>query len=336
MSNHQAYCCNEPQCDRACLKATEKGLVCPNGHLFPYAPGTKVPIFTSEQEGANEYSIKDAANIHDNALRWVFKTFGTDEASLRRNLISRLGLNKGARVLVTGAGTGNDLPYIAESLANHGEIFAQDFAQYMLLAGVERHQSETEKLGIELHFSVSDATNLPFLDCYFDAAYHFGGINLFSDIRKGIAEMNRVVKNNGKVVVSDEGLAPWLMETEYGKMLINNNSLYACDIPLSLLPETARDVRISWELCNSFYVIEFTVSDQPLQIDIDVPHVGKRGGSIRTRYLGQLEGIDPALRDRIYGEAERAGMSRVEYLELLLDAGLKNKKRIAYETVSGR
>lgn len=325
--DQQIYCCIYPECDRALLETAANGLKCPNGHLFPYASGTKIPIFTCEQEDANEYSVNNAAIIHDNSLRWVFETFGTDEVSLRRNLISRLALKKGARVLVTGAGAGNDLPFIAESLANQGEIFAQDFAQQMLLAGAERHQSEIENLGIEIHFSVSDAANLPLPDHYFDAAYHFGGINLYSDIRKGIFEMNRVVKNNGKVVIGDEGLAPWLKKTEYGKMLISNNPLYECEIPLTLIPETAKDVRVSWELSNCFYVIDFTVSKQPLRIDIDVPHVGTRGGSIRTRHFGHLEGIKPALRDRIYTEAERAGMSRVEFLELLLHSGLSEKEK---------
>ncbi|EHP40429.1 type 11 methyltransferase [Cupriavidus basilensis OR16] len=225
-------------------------------------------------------------------------------------------------MLVTGAGAGNDLPYLARSLGGQGEIFAQDIAQQMLLAGVERHQADLAHSDLELHFSVSDATNLPFQDGYFDAAYHFGGINLFPDIRKGIAEMNRVVRPGGKVVIGDEGLAPWLSDTEFGKMLIRNNPLYACKVPLGLLPESAKSVRLSWELSNCFYVIEFSVADQPLHINIDVPHLGMRGGSIRTRYFGQLEGVDPTLRDHIYAEAERLGLSRVECIESLLRRGL--------------
>jgi hypothetical protein len=105
-------------------------------------------------------------------------------------------------------------------------------------------------------------------------------------------------------------------------MLIKNNSLYAYDAPLALLPVNARSVNLSWELCNTFFVIEFVVSDVPLPINIDVPHIGRRGGSIRTRYQGQVEGIDPALRDQLYAEAEKLGVSRVEYLESLLKKGL--------------
>jgi SAM-dependent methyltransferase len=326
MPGKQMYCCINPECDRVTLRKTADGLVCPNGHFFPYATGTEVPIFKCKELGTNEYSLEDSAKIHDNALRWVCKTFDTKESTLRTRLVSRLGLKEGQRVLVTGAGAGNDLLYIAEELGHNGEIYAQDIAKQMLMAGVDRHQKKLEKKGGTINFSISDAANLPFKEGFFDAAYHFGGINLFPDIQKGIEEMNRVVKNGGKIVISDEGLAPWLMDTEFGKMLIKNNPLYASEIPLHLLPGNARDVRLSWELCNCFYVLEFTVSDEPLRINIDVPHVGKRGGSIRTRYYGELEGIAPEIRDRIYEAAEKAGKSRVDYMESLLLAGLKGEE----------
>jgi len=282
-----------------------------------------VPLFACEVEDANDYTLEDATTIHDNSLRWVFDTFGTDEPTLRKSLVSRLHLSKGETILVTGAGTGNDLPFMVESLGGAGVIYAQDISKQMLMAGVDRYGSQKNAFGVEIYFSVSDATNLPFGENAFDAAYHFGGLNLFPDIRKGISEMNRVVKPGGRIVISDEGAAPWLKPTELGKMLIKNNPLYAFDAPLSLLPDTARSVNLSWELCNCFYVIEFKVSDTPLHITIDVPHIGKRGGSIRSRYLGQLEGIDPSLRDRVYAEAEKQGISRVEYLERLLRKGIE-------------
>ncbi len=321
MSTH--YCCTESDCNHAPLLGHDDGFHCQNEHIFPYIQGTKVPLFACEAEDANDYTLEDATTIHDNSLRWVFDTFGTDEPTLRKNLVSRLHLSKGETILVTGAGTGNDLPFLAESMKGAGVIYAQDISKQMLMAGVDRYGSQKNALGVEIYFSVSDATNLPFGDNAFDAAYHFGGLNLFPDIRKGISEMNRVVKPRGRIVISDEGAAPWLKPTELGKMLIKNNPLYAYDAPLSLLPDTARSVNLSWELSNCFYVIEFTVSDTPPHINIDVPHIGKRGGSIRSRYLGQLEGIDPSIRDRVYSEAEKQGISRVEYLERLLKKGFE-------------
>ena len=322
MAANSSYCCTEPGCLKAPLAQKSEGLICPNGHFFPFATGTNIPIFASETENANEYSRVNAAEMHDNALRWVFLTFDTDEAGLRERLVTRLGLRRGARVLVTGAGAGNDLPYLDRALSGDGVVFAQDIAKQMLLSGASRCQTEISNSAVEYHFSVSDATNLPFSNGFFDAAYHFGGINLFPDIAKGIAEMNRVVKPGGIVVIGDEGLAPWLVDTDFGKMLVTNNPLYACAPPLGALPDTARSVKVTWELSNCFYVIEFVVSDKPLPINIDVPHVGKRGGSIRSRHFGQMEGVNPNLRDQVYAEAERLGISRVDYLESALRASL--------------
>jgi SAM-dependent methyltransferase len=317
-----AYRCPTSACDRARLAETSAGLACPSGHVVPFIPGTKVPVFSREPDDATEYASGFSAEKHDNALRWVLSTFHADEAALRRSLVARLQLREGGRVLITGAGTGNDLPYLAQALGGSGEIYAQDIAQQMLLAGVERYRGEVERTGIGLFFSVSDATSLPFADGEFDAAYHFGGINLFADVRRGIAEMNRVVRNGGRVVVGDEGIAPWLRSSEIGQALIRNNALYACEAPLGLLPETVRAPILSWELCNTFYVIEFSVASDPLPIDIDVRHLGTRGGTVRTRYFGQLEGVDPGLRDLVYAEAERRGQSRVEYLESILRRAL--------------
>lgn len=322
MTGLTVYRCTNTGCYHAQLTPVSNGLICPNGHMFSFAPETAIPIFAGENEDNSEYSRDNAAQMHDNALRWVFATFQADEAGLRQRLVDRIGLKRGQRVLVTGAGAGNDLPYVAKALSGRGDIYVQDIAKAMLLAGVSRHGRQLEELGVGLHFSVSDATNLPFSDGFFDAAYHFGGINLFPDIAKGIAEMNRVVNPGGTIVIGDEGLAPWLVKSELGRMLINNNALYANIPPLWALPETARSVKLSWELSNCFYVIEFQASQIPLAVNIDVPHLGKRGGTIRSRYFGQLEGVDPTLRERVYQEADRRGMSRVAFLESALRATL--------------
>ncbi len=321
MKTDPHYYCTDTGCQRLRLKEDETGLHCPNGHFFPYIQGTQVPVFACEEINANEYSQENAALIHDNAFQWVFQTFKTDESTLRQNLVSRLELSKGQKVLVTGVGSGHDLPFVIQSLEGNGTIYAQDISKQMLMVGVETYKS-IQTTGVNVFFSASDATNLPFADDFFDAAYHFGGLNLFSNCRQGIFEMHRVVRPEGKVLICDEGIAPWLKETELGKMLIKNNPLYAYDAPLSLLPEYAKSVKLSWELSHCFYVIEFNAAKVPPDINLDIPHIGKRGGSIRSRYLGQLEGVNPVLRDKVYAMAEKKGISRVQYLEQLLSTEL--------------
>lgn len=317
-----AYCCPQKGCNHILLKEEEMGLRCENGHFYEYAPGVTIPVFAKAEENINEYTVHDAAVMHDNALKWLFATFNENEHSIRAQLVARLQLKKGDTVLVTGAGACNDLPFIATALHGSGVIYAQDISEQMLLMGAERCQKSSADLGTKIFFSVSDATALPFGDHFFDAAYHFGGINLFSDIGKGIAEMGRVVKPRGKIVIGDEGLAPWLQATELGEMLIQNNPLYAFNPPLQYLPKHAQEVKLTWELGNSFYCIDFTVAEEP-DVNLDVKHVGLRGGSIRTRYFGQLEGINPVLKEKLYAEAQKQGVSRVDFLESILSNALE-------------
>ena len=73
---------------------------------------------------------------------------------------------------------------------------------------------------------MSDALSLPYCDNYFDAVYHFGGINLFGNIRLAISEMERVCKLGGQVMFGDESVAMHLRDSDYGKMFIHNNSLW--------------------------------------------------------------------------------------------------------------
>ena len=90
---------------------------------------------------------------------------------------------------------------------------------------------------------------------------------------------------------------------------------------LNLVPVTARDVNLSWVIGNCFYLIEFTSSHQDVEVRLDIPHIGRRGGSIATRFLGQLEGIDPELKVS-YTLKRKRGISRVEMLEGIVKGAL--------------
>lgn len=318
-SDYRCTRCSSP------LNFTTTALKCEHGHEFSFLVNSnEVPIFDHTVNDSNEYSTNRAVEVHDNALNWLFETFGGSESELRKKLVRRLNLVPGQKVLVTGVGAGNDLPFIANALGYRGEVFAQDYSIQMLRSAITR-SSETYKIPDGLiKFSVSDATNLPFFDSFFDAAFHFGGINLFSDIKSGISEMSRVVKPGGKVVIGDEGLSPWIRDTEVGRMILNNNRLCYFQPPLEYLPETARDVTLQWELANYFYVIDFVTAAKPHEVKTNVWHAGSRGGTMATRYSGVLEGVDPNLKAEVYALAEKLGLSRVELLTQIINSGLRS------------
>ena len=328
-----------PYCDpvsKEKLAETESGLVGQNGERYPFlnvAIANKIPVFIDEKSlsGGDKisqtmYKKDDAESIYENFLSWLFETFKEDESSFRNSLIEKLKLKKGDRVLVTGCGLGDDIICILPTIGSTGELFAQDISDLMIAATARRLiGADVSPFDISnLYLSVSNASLLPYPDSYFDAAYHFGGINLFSDAKSAIGEMARVVKVGGKVMIGDEGVAPWLRENEYGKVAIANNKLWAFEPPLSLLPETASKAHLTWVLGNCFYIIDFEVAASLPLIDIDVPHVGTRGGSMRKRYFGQLEGIDPALKEKIASAASSAGTSASNWIEQVISKALIN------------
>ena len=286
--------------------------------------GSNIPVFDIQDDGINEFSVADAAQIHDNAMNWLFETHDTNEDELRNALIPKLELKEGFKVLMTATGAGNDLPYLAAEVGKSGKIFAQDIAKEMLLAAQQRASSMYHLNDYQIEYSLSDATDLPFNDNYFDAVFHFGGLNLYSDVVKGLSEMDRVAKDGAKVVVGDEGIAPWLKNTILSKKLINNNALYDCEAPIEAIPEGASDVEVSWVINNCFYVISFRSNKSNWNAKIDIPHVGRRGGTIRTRYEGKLEGVTPELRDKFYRHAEKKGVSRVDLLEQIISSEINN------------
>lgn len=325
------YCCpitKQPLRKEGKFFLTELGV---SYELLSSSSGKDIPVFISADQLSGGditsramYAKNDAEESYDNFLNWLFLTFDQKEREFRLGLIERLGVSPGHKVLVTGCGLGDDLKYLYPILGEHGELYAQDLSDLMV-AAASRRMAEMFPDSRNLHLSVSNASALPFPDGYFDAAYHFGGINLFSDIPSAIAEMARVTKVGGRVLLGDEGVAPWLKEKEFGKIAIRNNSLWASDAPLQYIPEYSRDVKLSWVLGNCFYIIDFTVSDCLPFMDIDVIHKGTRGGSMRTRYFGQLEGVDPNLKRLVQEASIGAGKSVSQWVEDALRSQLNTK-----------
>jgi len=204
------------------LRKVTSGLAGADGEHYPFLnveAVNPIPVFIDEKmlSGGDKisqtmYKKDNAESAYENFLKWLFETFKEDEFSFRSSLVEKLNLKEGDRVLVTGCGLGDDIKCIFPKIGSTGELFAQDISDLMIVA-TARRLSGTDGPSFNMNnlfLSVSNASMLPYQDSYFDAAYHFGGINLFSNIGAAIHEMARVVKVGGKVVIGDEGIASWL------------------------------------------------------------------------------------------------------------------------------
>ncbi|KAE8759287.1 methyltransferase domain-containing protein [Paraburkholderia madseniana] len=305
-------------------------------HQFLSGLDSDVPIPDFRDAGTLEeggqtslamYDFEGARQVYRNFLSWMFRTFRVDETEFRNDLIRRLRVSDGAHVLITGCGNGDDVLAALDAVGPTGRVYASDLAPEMVVA---THAALAEKGGDALartSLSVCNAGSLPFENDFFDAAFHFGGINLFDDIKGAIHEMTRVTKEGRRVVFGDEGVAPWLANTEYGRMVIANNYLWAHHAPIDLLPHAAVDPSLSWVLGNCFYLIDFEKCSSGPVIDPDVPHVGRRGGTMRSRYYGQLEGVSPELKEVVLKVAAEQKTSVAEWLERAIRESIDRNPR---------
>lgn len=306
------------------MSSCEEGVKDSSGNLFTHSEGRSSvidfiqPYVSSEYDQVNlqMYNSANSVDIYRNFLDWLFQTFDIEEQEFRARILSHLNLSPGMKVLITGCGLGEDIPLVSQAVGPDGEVHAQDISKAMVLESARKNTRPNTL------FTISNANCLPYATGYFDAVFHFGGINLFGDTQKAITELDRVCRKGGRVVFGDEGIASHLRGTQYFDIAVCNNKLWSAEPPMHLLPHGALDVQLNYVLGNCFYVIGYTSGKDFPYMNIDVPHKGGRGGTARTRYFGQLEGVAPEIKARLYAKAKELNLSAHALLEDILRSKL--------------
>jgi demethylmenaquinone methyltransferase/2-methoxy-6-polyprenyl-1,4-benzoquinol methylase len=114
----------------------------------------------------------------------------------RQRAVDIAGVGPGSRVLDVATGTGDLALELARRVAPAGEVVGSDFSEGMLA-----HARRKAGAAIDLRFEWGDALDLAYADDSFDAATVGFGVRNFSDLARGLAEMVRVVRPGGRVVV---------------------------------------------------------------------------------------------------------------------------------------
>jgi demethylmenaquinone methyltransferase / 2-methoxy-6-polyprenyl-1,4-benzoquinol methylase len=107
----------------------------------------------------------------------------------------------GARALDVATGTGDLALELAARVGPGGEVIGSDFAERMLDRARMKAAAADRAGGVRPRFEWGDALALPYADDSFDAATVGFGARNFSDLSRGLAEMVRVVRPGGRVVV---------------------------------------------------------------------------------------------------------------------------------------
>jgi len=122
--------------------------------------------------------------------------FGLD-GRWRRLAAAAADVSLGSRALDVCTGTGDLAFELATRVGPSGAAVGVDFSEEMLA----RARNKAEARRLPATFQTADALALPFDDDAFDGAtVAFGARNL-ADLDRGLAEMTRVVRTAGRVVV---------------------------------------------------------------------------------------------------------------------------------------
>jgi len=97
------------------------------------------------------------------------------------------------KVLEIGVGTGKNIPYYADDI----EITAIDFSEKMLAKAREK----AKKLNKQVELIQMDAQNMDFADNTFDMVFTTCVFCSVPDPVKGLKEIRRVCKPNGKIIM---------------------------------------------------------------------------------------------------------------------------------------
>lgn len=135
-----------------------------------------------------------------------FAVIGTTLQLVGELLAEAVDVRAGERVLDVAAGNGNATLAAARRFAR---VTSTDYVPALLEKGAARAAAE----GLDVHFQVADAEELPFDDASFDVVLSTYGAMFTPDHTRPAREMLRVLRDGGRI-----GLANWTPEGFIGQL----------------------------------------------------------------------------------------------------------------------
>jgi len=239
-------------------EVTEGEIFCEKGHIWQITNGipslVHPPITEKDAKWIADYD--EMAENYDDLVKEYDKWLGVNMMKERESFSQFIPIEGPVRIIDVSIGTGANFMALYNRFKNNMGRFnlhGMDLSTGMLK--VSNAKFVNNKLSVSLtHGSVF---NIPYISNFFDIVLHSGGINTFSDIPGALAEMLRIAKSGGFIIVVDEGLSPKKRETHEGKAIMKANSLFSAKPPLEHIPDKAKDVEVMYVMNETFYQIVF-------------------------------------------------------------------------------
>ncbi len=223
--------------------------------------------------------FSDIAPTYDLLNRLL--SFGVDRLWRARAVAGLLNDSGGtdARFLDLATGTADVALEVHRQAGGGAIIVGVDFAYPMLVRG----KAKAEKRGVPLALIQGDGLRLPFQDAAFDGVVIAFGLRNFEDREAGLAEMRRVLKEGGRLVVLEFGHPEGLFGLLYlfyfrlllpvvGRLVSAHRSAY------TYLPNTVYEFPEAERLSLMMRDAGFReVSHRPMTGGIAELHIGVRG-----------------------------------------------------------
>ncbi len=143
--------------------------------------------------------MSESLKFDDRAAPQLERLYSSADVLRRRRLVVQaLDAVSGEQLLDVGSGPGLYLAELAETVGRRGQVTGVDSSKVMLAAAARR----TAGLA-NVTLLAGEATDLPVPDESFDAALSVQVYEYVTDIRAALAEMSRVLRPGGRLVVWD-------------------------------------------------------------------------------------------------------------------------------------
>ncbi|MFC1985749.1 class I SAM-dependent methyltransferase [Chloroflexota bacterium] len=156
--------------------------------------------------------------FNERAASWDETIAEKDTTKLER-MAERLNIKSGSTVLDIGTGTGVFLPFLLSEIGKNGRIVALDIAEEML------KKARAKGFDGNIEYLCTDITNTPLRDEIFDVVVCYSSFPHFQDKPRALAEMNRVIKSGGRLLICHTSSRATINEIHRAIALVRHDTI---------------------------------------------------------------------------------------------------------------